>query len=82
MTDYFCRKGNTDVDNLLMIPCYIQYVYQDSNRYLHSPNGEVVQRVEEKALGKFQQKLEFESSGEVDSCNGRGGISAQKIFFN
>lgn len=48
-----------------MSPCYIQYVCQDSNRYLHGPIAKVVQRVEEKALGKFQQKLEFESSGEV-----------------
>lgn len=43
----------------------LQYVSQDSNRYLHSPIAKVVQRVEEKALGKFQQKLEFEASGEV-----------------
>lgn len=63
MTDYFCRKGNTDADNLLLMPCYS--MYQDSNRHLHSPIAKVIQRAEEKAQGKFQQKLEFEASGEV-----------------
>lgn len=43
----------------------LQDVCQDSNRYLHSPIAEVVQRVKEKAQGKFQQKLESEASEEV-----------------
>lgn len=43
----------------------LQYVCQGSNRYLYSLIAKVVQMVEEKALGKFQQKLEFEASGEV-----------------
>lgn len=86
MIDYFCSKGNTDVDNLLLM--LSQDVCQDSNRYLHSPIADSSSKGKGKGTGKVSNRIWNLKQVEKlpvayhDSSNGEGGIAAQKVFFN